>query len=96
MSSPSRGSWRRLKTLCRQLKVTPRVVQKAQNGTDLDTVAYVYVDSDWAGCARTQRSYERRMHSAESSLPRDLEHDSIGSCSMFWRGRVLRCRDGCS
>ena len=51
MSIPSRGSWRRLKKWCRFLKGTPRVMQKV----DLDNVATVYVDSDWAGCARTGR-----------------------------------------
>ena len=56
MSSPSHGSWRRLKKLCRYLKGTPRVVQKVKIGADLDNVVNVYVDSDWAGRTRTRRS----------------------------------------
>ena len=56
MSSPSRGSWRRLKKLCRYLKGTPRVVQRVKIGVDLNNVVNVYVDSDWAGCTRTRRS----------------------------------------
>ena len=56
MSSPSRGSWRRLKKLCRCLKGTPRVVQKVKIGADLDNVVNLHVDSDWAGCTRIRRS----------------------------------------
>ena len=40
--------------------------------------------------------YKRRVHSAERSMPQDMEHNSDGGCSVFGRGRVLRCRERCS
>ena len=96
MSSPSCGSWRRPKKLCRYLKGTPRVVQKVKIGADLNNVVNVYVDSDWARVHKDPEEYKRRVHSAERTMPQDMEHNSDGGCSVFGRGRVLRCRERCS
>ena len=47
MSCSSRGSWRRLKKLCKYLEGTPKMVKKVKIGVDLDDVVIVHVDSDF-------------------------------------------------
>ena len=54
MSNPSRGSWKRLKKLCKYLKVMPRVVQKVKIGVDLDNVVNAYVGTDAEGLERAR------------------------------------------
>jgi hypothetical protein len=54
MSSPTETSWAALKRLCRFLCGLPRLVfsYPRQRVDHID----VYVDTDWAGCAKTRRS----------------------------------------
>ena len=68
---------------CGSWRSTARAVQKVKIGADLDNVVNVYVDSDWAGCTRTREEYKRRVHSAERSMPQDMEHNSDGGCSLL-------------
>ena len=82
------NSARRCGAKSRKLEEVKQVVQ-VKIGTDLDNVANVYVDAEWAGI-RKAAQYERRMHSAEWSLLEDLEYASVVCCSLFWRGRVFR------
>ena len=56
MSCPKARSWKGLKTLCRYLKGVPRIVQKIKFDVEDSGVLEIFVDSDWAGCPRTQKS----------------------------------------
>ena len=56
MSCPTTQSWRALQKLCRYLKRVPRLVQRVKIGTDESDHLEVFVDSDWAGCARSRKS----------------------------------------
>ena len=58
--------------MCRCLKGTPGVAQKAKIATDLDNVANVYVDSDWAGMREDPQGVRtgggREVHTDSRSL----------------------------
>ena len=54
MARPTQQSWKALKRLCRYLLGRPRLVYRypRQKAAWID----VYVDTDWAGCARTRKA----------------------------------------
>ena len=71
-------------------------MQKVKIGADLNNVVNVYVGLRLGRVHKDPEEYKRRVHSAERSMPQDMEHNSDGGCSVFARGRVLRCRERCS